>query len=91
MVQSVLAAAHIEGVAVGEEGLAAQFLHIICNHLGVVGPEKGQVAVFTKVQLNGCILIGKIYLLKAGSLHETVELLQKIFVVCSFKGGEKHI
>ena len=60
VVQGVFPAAHVQGVAVGEEGLAAQLLHQVGHHLGVVGPQEGQVARLAKVDFNGGVLVGKI-------------------------------
>ena len=68
MVQRVLASAHVQGVAVGQEGLAAQLLDHFDHHGGIVGTQIRQVARLAEVDLDGGILVGEINLADAGSL-----------------------
>ena len=80
MIQRILASADIQGVAVGEEGLAAQLLHEICHRLGPVGPQEGQIARFTKVHFDGHELPVEIDLAHPGGFHEAGQLLLEILV-----------
>ena len=91
MVKGVLAAAHIEGVAVGQEGLAAQLLHIVCHHPGIVGPQKGQISVLAKMDLDGGVLIGEVDGFKAGGLHQPVQLFQQVLLAGGLEGGKVYV
>lgn len=71
--QGVFPAAHIEGVTVGEEGLAAQFFHHISHRLGVVGAEEAQVAQLTKVHFDGHKLIVHVHFTNSGGTDETLQ------------------
>ena len=51
--QRVFAAAGVQGIAVGQKGHTTLLLAQVCHHLGVVGPQKGQVAQLTKVHFDG--------------------------------------
>lgn len=53
MLQRVFAAADIERVAVGDEGLTAAFLDEVGDDLGIVRAQKRQVAELAEVQLDG--------------------------------------
>jgi len=78
MLQRLLAATHIQGVGVGQEGLAAQLLDEISQCLGVLGTEIGHVARFAHVQLDAGELFGKINVLDASGDQQTAELLGNI-------------
>ena len=80
MGNSVLPSAYIQGVAVGEEGLATPLLHEICHRLGPVGPQEGQIARFTKVHFDGHELPVEIDLAHPGGFHEAGQLLLEILV-----------
>ncbi|MPM48546.1 hypothetical protein SDC9_95271 [bioreactor metagenome] len=75
MLQGILAPPHIEGVAVGEEGLAAQTGHQVGYRLGVVGAQIGEVARLAEMDLDGGKFLLKINLLNAGRLHQAGQLL----------------
>ena len=53
MLQRVFAAADIERVAVGDEGLTAAFLDEVGDDLGIVRTQERQVAELAEVQLDG--------------------------------------
>ena len=53
MLQRVFAAADIERVAVGDEGLTAAFLDEVGDDLGIVCAQERQVAELAEVQLDG--------------------------------------
>ena len=78
VVQGVLPSAHIEGVAVREEGLAALALHQVRHRLGPVGPQVCQVAGLTEVQLDGNILAVHIDIAEAGGHHQAGQLLGQV-------------
>ena len=59
MFQGLLAATHIQGIAVREERLAAQSLHSVGHGLGKVGAQEGKVSRFAEVQLDRRKLIFK--------------------------------
>ena len=74
VVQGVFPGAHIERVAVGQEGIAAQLLDVVGHVAGKVGPEKGQIAQLAEMDLDGHIFALKIDLVHARSLHQLAEL-----------------
>ena len=77
MVERVGAAADIERVAVGEKRLAAERAHIVAHDARPVRAQIGHVARLAEVELDGDILVLEIDLLKAGRLHEPVQLLER--------------
>ena len=77
MVKGVLAAADIECVAVGEEDPAAELTNVIRNHFCVLRAQIRQVAELAEVNLDGGVAVGKADLLKAGTLHQAVQLLRQ--------------
>ena len=77
MVERVGAAADIERVAVGEKRLAAELAHIVAHDARPVRAQIGHVARLAEVELDGDILVLEIDLLKAGRLHEPVQLLER--------------
>ena len=77
VIQCVFAAAGIEGVAVGQEGRAAQLLDHVRHRLGVVGPQEGQVAQLAKMHFDGGKLIFKINVSDARPAHQLLQLLRQ--------------
>ena len=74
MLQSVLPAAGIHGVAVGEEGLAAQRFYQIHHCAGVVGAEIADIAQLAEVELDGNEFAVHVDVFNAGFAHELLEL-----------------
>ena len=62
MIQRIFSGTDIQGVAVGQERLAAQLFHIVGHVLGKIGPQESQIAQFTEMNLDGNIFSGKIKL-----------------------------
>lgn len=91
VLERVFAAAHIERVAVGEEGLAAQLLHHVGDGAGVVGAQKAQVAQLAKVNLDGDELVLKVDLLNTGVTDETLELVELALASMRAQVGEVHL
>ena len=77
MIQRVFAGAYVHGVAVGEEGLAAQILDDIHQHPGVAGAQMRHVAQFAKVNFNGYVLVLEINPVNTGSENQPGQLLGK--------------
>ena len=80
VVQRVLAAAHVQGVAVGQEGLAAPLLHEVRHRPRPVGTQERQVARLTKVQLDGHEFILEVDVAHTGGLHQAGQLLLQILM-----------
>ena len=74
VLQGVFPAAHIEGVAVGEEGLSAQLFHHISHRLGVVGAEKTQIAQLAEVHFDGHELVIHVDFANASGPDQPLEL-----------------
>ena len=91
VLERVFAATHIERVAVGEEGLAAQLLHDIRDGAGVVGAQKAQVAQLAKVNLDGDELVLKVDLLNTGATDEALELVELALASMRAQVGEVHL
>ena len=91
VLERIFAATHIERVAVGEEGLAAQLLHDIRDGAGVVGAQKAQVAQLAKVNLNGDELVLKVDLLNTGATDEALELVELALASMRAQVGEVHL
>ena len=53
VLQRVFAAADVERVAGGEEGLAAALLDEVGDDLGIVGAQERQIAELAEMQLDG--------------------------------------
>ena len=81
MIQCVLPPAHIQGVAVRQEGLAAPLLHKVRHRPGPVGPQKRQIARLAKVHLDGHILLIEIDIAHARRFHQTGQLLLQILMI----------
>ena len=88
VVERVLAAAHVERVAVGDEGFAAQLAHDVDDDAGVVGAQVGQVARLAEVHLDGDELVLHVNLLDARLAHEVVELLGQVGLAVRAHVGE---
>ena len=100
VLQRVLAAAHIQGVAVGQKRPAAQLLDHIGHGLGVVGPQVSQVARLTKVDLDGNELALHIDLTDTRGADQLLQLIQQVHAglcpqvgeidLCLFHGNLLH-
>ena len=90
VIQGVLPGAHVEGVAVGEEGVAAQLLDIVGHVPGEVGAQEGQVAQLAEVDLDGHILPLEVNLIHARGLHELAELRLVVLAVLHAEIGKIH-
>ena len=91
MIQPILPSPYIQGVAVGEEGLAAQLLDDIRDGTGVVGAQKAQVAQLAKVNLDGDELVLKVDLLNTGATDEAFELVELALASMRAQVGEVHL
>ncbi len=91
VLERVFAAAHIERVAVGEEGLAAQLLHHVGDGAGVVWAQKAQVAQLAKVHLDGDKLVLEVDLLNAGAANEALEFVELALASMRAQVGEVHL
>ena len=74
MFQSIFAAAGIESVAVGEEGLAPQRLDHIGHRPGIVRAQEAQVAQLAKMHFDGNKLAVHIDLIDAGGAQQPLQL-----------------
>ena len=75
MVQGIFPGTDVHGIAVGEEGLAAQILDNIHQNPGIAGTQVGHIAQLAKVNLNGDKLVFKIDLVDTGGENQTGQLL----------------
>ena len=91
VLERIFAATHIERVAVGKEGLAAQLLHDVRDGSGVVGAQKAQVAQLTKVNLDGDKLVLKVDLLDTSAADEALELVELALASMRAQVGEVHL
>ena len=91
VLERVFAATHIERVAVGEEGLAAQLLDDIRDGAGVVGAQKAQIAQLAKVNLDGDELVLKVDLLDTGVTDEALEFVELALASMRAQVGEVHL
>ena len=91
VLERVFAATDIERVAVGEEGLAAQLLHDVCDGAGVVGAQKAQIAQLAKVNLDGDKLVLEVDLLNAGAANEALEFVELALASMRAQVGEVHL
>ena len=82
MIERIFAAADIERVAVGQKRFAAAFLDKVYDRFGPVGTQIRQIAWLPKVDLDGCKFLIEVDFPHAGGLHQTGELLRKIFGQC---------
>ena len=91
MLERIFAAADVERVAVGKEGLAAQLLHDVRDGAGVVGAQKAQIAQLAKVNLNGDELVLKVDLLNTGAANEALEFVELALASMRAQVGEVHL
>ena len=91
VLERVFAATHIERVAVGEEGLAAQLLHDIRDGASVVGAQKAQIAQLAKVNLDSDELVLKVDLLNTGVTDEALKLVELALASMRAQVGEVHL
>ena len=77
VLQRVLAAARVQGVAVGQEGHTALLLAQICHHLGIVGTQKSQIAQLAEVHLDGHEPAVHVDVLDAGGNAHPAQLFQQ--------------
>lgn len=91
VIQGVLAPAHIQGVAVGEERLTAPFLHKIRHGPRPIGAQERQVSRLAEVQLDGHELILKVDIAHTGGLHQAGQLLLEIFMHVGPQVGEVYL
>ena len=80
VIQRVLPPAHIQGVTVRQERLAAPLLHEVRHRPRPVGAQESQIARLAEMQLDGHELVLKINVAHAGGLHEPRQLLLQIFM-----------
>lgn len=90
LVQRVLAAADVQGVAVRKEGLAAALADVIRDDSCIMRTQMRQIAEFAEMDLDGGAAVGKIDLFKTGALHQTVQFLRKRFDRGGVKIGKKY-
>ena len=88
MIQGVFPGADVEGVAVGEEGIAPQLLDVIGDVPGKVGAEKRQIAQLAEVNFNGHIFSLEIDLVHTCGLHQLPQLRLVILSVFHAKIGK---
>ena len=80
MVERVLAAADIERVAVGKKGLPAQLAYIVRNNLRILRTKMSKIAQLSEMDLDRCVAVGKINLLKASRFHQAVQFLWECLI-----------
>ena len=73
MVERVFAPADVEGVAVGDEGFAAQLTHQVADGARVVGAQEGEVARLPEVQLDGDELALEVNAVNPGLEHQLAQ------------------
>ncbi|CDA62161.1 unknown [Clostridium sp. CAG:169] len=78
MVQCIFAASDIQGVAVGQERLAAQFFDQVHDDLCIVWAQIGKVARFAKMNFDSSVFVFKINVGNTCFPHQMIELFQKI-------------
>ena len=74
MIHRVFPAAGIEGVAVRQKRLAAQFLDHVHHGPDVIGPQVCEVAQLAEVHFNGHEFAVKINVADTGFFNEPLEL-----------------
>ena len=77
VLQCVLAAARIQGVAVGQKRQTALLLAQVGHHLGIVGAQECQIAQLTEMHLDGNELAIHINVLDAGGNAHAAQLVQQ--------------
>ena len=74
VLQRVLPAAGVHGIAVGEEGLASQRLYYVHHRPGVVGAEEADIAQLAEVHLDGDEFSIHVDLADAGLFQQLLQL-----------------
>ena len=89
MLQSILPAAGVHGIAVGEEGLTAQLLYHIHHRTGVVGAQVADITQLTKVHFNGNKFAFQVQLLNPSFFNQFFQLGgQAVTIGLSMKIGK---
>jgi len=88
MLKGVFATAHVQRIAVGEEGLATQLLDDVGNGARVVGTQEAEVSQLAKVNLDGNKLVLKINLVDSRAIHEALEFIELAFTAIGAQVGE---
>ena len=91
MIEAVLAAADVQGVAVHEEGPPAQVADDIHQHPGIVGPQVGQIAGLAEVHLDGDVLVLEINFVDPRRQDQTRELLDLVLLERGVKIGKIYL
>ena len=89
--EGVLATAHIQGVAIRQEGFAAQPLHHVRDDARVVGAQEGQVSQLAEVNLDGDELVLEIDLLDASAFDEAAQLVELALTTVRAQVGAVHL
>ena len=76
MVQSVLPAAGIQGVAVGKEGFAAPFFYQVCYSFYILRPDGSQIPQFPEMHLDSREFPLEVDISHMGRLTQPLELVQ---------------
>ena len=74
MLQGVLPAARVHGIAVSKEGLAPQLLDDVHHRPGVVGAQIADIAQLTEVELDGHKFTLQVQVLNARLLNQLFQL-----------------
>ena len=91
MFQGMLAAAHIQCVAVRQEGTAPRRFYHVNNDLCIIGAQIRKVAGLPKMHLDSYKLIFKINVIEPGLLHQLGQLYrQRVPAVRHVKIGKIH-
>ena len=77
MIQGIFAAARIQGVAVRQKRLAAEFFDEICHRLDILRAQGRQVAQFPEMHLDRREFAFEIDVLHAGEAAEFLQLLRQ--------------
>ena len=80
VLEGVLAAAGVEGVAVGQEGLSSQLRDHVHHRTRIVGAQEGHVAEFAEVHLDGHELAVHVDVSYPGRLDQALELVGRPLV-----------
>ena len=91
MIQGISPGTNIQGVAVGQEGLAAQILDDIHEDTGIAGAQVGHIAQFAEVDLDSHEFILEIDLVDAGGQNQPCQLLGEGFGCSGAEVGEIYL
>ena len=78
MLQCVLAPAHIQCVAVRQEGTSSQLFHHVRDRLRIVWTEKRKIPRLSEVNFNRCHFLLKINVPYPGLSDQFLQLFRKI-------------